>query len=130
MPTPKQPMFRKTNDFYGYQKSMMSSLPKPSEKEQNIPNFNTNKNSLPFNKSNIMRKTFAVTKNGFNNKSQVSHSASKSKIMMNTTTTGFRPPTGFRRCNDEDSNNYLNRYEVVKELGKGTFGVVLLAKER
>ena len=48
--------------------------------------------------------------------------------MMNTATSGFRPPTGFRRCSDEDHKNYLSRYEVIKELGKGTYGVVLLAK--
>ena len=29
---------------------------------------------------------------------------------MNTTTSRFRPPTGFRRSNDEDYSNYLSRY--------------------
>ena len=52
------------------------------------------------------------------------------KAMMNTTTS-FRPPTtAVRRCNDEEHGNYLSRYEIIKELGKGTYGLVHLAKKK
>ena len=47
---------------------------------------------------------------------------------MNNTSDNFRPPTSFRRFGDEDHNNYLSRYEIIKELGKGTYGIVHLAK--
>lgn len=54
---------------------------------------------------------------------------------MNQTAQNFRPPTTsshFRQCNNEaeDHQNYLNKYEIIRELGKGTYGVVHLAKKK
>ncbi len=54
---------------------------------------------------------------------------------MNQTAQNFRPPTTsshMRQCNNEaeDHQNYLNKYEIIRELGKGTYGVVHLAKKK
>ena len=34
----------------------------------------------------------------------------KNTDKMNKTSDNFRPSTGFRRCVDEERNNYLSRY--------------------
>ncbi len=42
-----------------------------------------------------------------------------------------RTSVNFRRqsiLNNEDNNNYLNKYQIIKELGKGSYSTVFLAK--
>lgn len=55
---------------------------------------------------------------------------------MHSTSYNFRPSTNSitRKCNNmneaEKYDNYLNKYEIVRELGKGTYGVVHLARKK
>lgn len=42
-----------------------------------------------------------------------------------------RTSVNFRRqniLNNQDNNNYLNKYQIIKELGKGSYSTVFLAK--
>ena len=43
-----------------------------------------------------------------------------------------RTSLSFRKqnsLNSEDNNNYLNKYQIIKELGKGSFSTVFLARK-
>lgn len=107
----KQPSQIKNSDFYSYQRSMVASLPRSGVKMESpkAPSISQTKYDS---KTNAMRKTFTINKNSHNN--IPARSPSRGNAMMSTTTSGFRPPTGVRRCHDEDHNNYLSRYEIIK----------------
>lgn len=56
--------------------------------------------------------------------------------VMNNTSCNFRPSTNshdrkFINNNlAEDFKNYLSKYQIIRELGKGTYGVVHLARNK
>lgn len=58
----KPPVIAKMNDFYTYQKAVVSSLPKPSQRVNN-PNPVMKNTSVQYNQSMSMRKTFNFHKN-------------------------------------------------------------------
>ena len=91
--SPKKTIPKNKNDFYSFQKTMISALPRKKNypKIVNLSNITTN----PEKSIDPMRKTFS-TKN--NSQSPVQRPSSRTNLMMNTTSNGFRPPTGFRRC--------------------------------
>lgn len=116
---------KKPKDFYSFQRTLISS------KADKLTPRNNSSRINPENKN--FRQTFCISKtnsptsrnSSFVNKSQntsehkprlISSDSKRSYRInnksnkMNQTSDNFRPPTGFRRCVDEERTNYLNRY--------------------
>lgn len=71
-----------------------------------------------------MRKTF------FNKRSTSDKTPEKqapSSLLFGRTSLNFHKQDIFK---NENSNNYLNKYKIVKELGKGSYSTVFLAKKQ
>lgn len=71
-----------------------------------------------------MRKTF------FNQRSNPENSPQKPNSdppLFGRTSLNFHKQDIFK---NENNNNYLNKYQIIKELGKGSFSIVFLAKKQ
>lgn len=80
------------------------------------------------NRSKILKASVPLTastpKNTNFNKTSDNFRSSSNSNNFNMTASNFR-----RNC-DENHNNYLDQYEIIKELGRGTYGLVHLAKQK
>ena len=75
-----------------------------------------------------MRKTFYNQRN-----SQKSNELSPQKSQMSGSLLFGRTSLNFHKQDiwkNENNNNYLNKYKIIKELGKGSFSTVFLARKQ
>lgn len=74
--------------------------------------------------SSSMRKTFHNQKS--NELSPQKSQMSGGSLLFGRTSLNFHKQDIWK---NENNNNYLNKYKIVKELGKGSFSTVVLAKK-
>lgn len=96
--SPKNLILPRNNDFYSFQKKMMSSI--PQRKDSHVRSPPALPNNIHRRGDSSMRKTFSIAHS--RKSTSLNHSQNKQKNKaMNATTSSFRPPTSIRRSDDE-----------------------------
>lgn len=119
-------------DFYSHQQATLEKMKKKDIKLSStannfFSNFNADKlSSIEARQTSPLRRTF------FNQKSSEKSSSpqrppSSQSVIFRRTSLNLHTQNIFK---DENNDNYLNKYQIVKELGKGSFSTVFLARKR
>ena len=114
--SPSKPSPKKFNDFYSQQQVVLERMKARDKKmSSTASSFYT-----------------GPTRNRLSSIDPADNSTMRKTFFKPDSPSFGRTSLSFRKqnvLNSEDNNNYLNKYQIIKELGKGSFSTVFLAKK-